>query len=129
MNIESVSIKGYDWFPGWLLAISFFFLNHTSYVTTQRALMPANVCWTSNEFMDCLSFYTSFKKANCLGNRLSLAHWFNNTGNSWNFTNLAFHSRKPNSALMNNCLLTKTCDKSREPYSLECKQIMNDFTN
>lgn len=83
---ESVTLKGCDGFPGRLGAISFFLLNHASYVTTQRALMPANVCTqekTSKEFMNCLVFYSSFRKANCLGNRLSLAQWFNNTGNTF----------------------------------------------
>lgn len=37
---------------------------------------------TNNELMDCLSSYTSFRQANCLGNRRSVAHWLNNTGNS-----------------------------------------------
>lgn len=40
---ESVTLKGCDGFPGWRVAISFFLLNHASYVTAQRALMPANV--------------------------------------------------------------------------------------
>lgn len=42
-ELESITIKGCDWFPEWLIAISLFLLNHTSYVTTQRVLMPVNV--------------------------------------------------------------------------------------
>lgn len=55
-----VTIKGCDWFPGWLVAIGLFLLNHTSYVTTQRALKPANACTQEEQVMNSWAAFLYF---------------------------------------------------------------------